>query len=121
MQADGVIDAEDQKAIDAANEAQKQAQQALGCKKIYGEMPSTGRMSSGWAARRRRGALVPVAVAVVCVARYALPAAGTVLADTPHLRVSLARGPLAQVCPCCAPGAHLACPCAVAAARAAGC
>jgi hypothetical protein len=91
-----VIDAEEQKAIDAANEAQKQTQQALGCK-IYGEMPSTGRMIAGWAARRRRGALVPIAVAVVCVARYALPAAGTVLADTPHLRVSLARGPLAQV------------------------
>ena len=42
---------------------------------------------------------MPIAVALVCVARYAMPAAGTVLADTPHLRVSLARGPLAQVCP----------------------
>ncbi len=60
-----------------------------------------------------------IAVAVVCVARYPLPAADTVLADTPRLRVSLARGPLVQVCPC---GARCA-PCVtvrVAAARAGG-
>lgn len=50
-------------------------------------------------------ALVPIAVAVVCLARYPLPAAGTVLADTPRLRVSLARGPLEQVCSFGAPGA----------------
>ena len=45
--------------------------------------------------RRRARALVPLAA--VGVACCPMRAAGTVLTDTPRLRVSLARGPVAQL------------------------